>query len=129
MANYLLDSNILVHHLRKQPSVTAMLHQWMATGDLHISVATRTEILAGMRPHEETVTMALLDSLLSLPITAPIADQAGRWIYQYARRGLQLSFADTLIAATAAAHDLTLVTTNARHFPMIEAKIKVKVDK
>jgi len=40
------------------------------------------------------------------------------WIYQYARRGIQLSFPDALIGATALAHGLALVTTNARHFPM-----------
>jgi len=125
MVNHLLDSNILILALRHQPAALDLMDKLRTRGDLYISVATRTEILAGMRPHEETVTMSLLDSLLSLPITAPIADQAGRWIYQYARRGLQLSFADTLIAATAAAHDLTLVTTNARHFPMIETKVAV----
>ena len=118
MADYLLDSNVLIRHLRERPAVTTLLRQWAETGDLVISVVTRTEIVAGMQPHEEAVTLSLLDSLISLPVTAPIADQAGRWIYQYARRGVQLSFPDAIIAATAELHDLTLATTNVRHFPM-----------
>ena len=118
MANYLLDSNILILALRREPTALDLMDDLQAQGDLCISVATRTEVLAGMRPHEEAITMSLLDSLISLPATVPIADHAGRWIYQYARRDIQLSFPDALIAATAVAHDLTLVTTNARHFPM-----------
>lgn len=117
MANYLLDSNVLILALRSETTALDLIDNLQAQSNLYISVATRTEVLAGMHPHEEAITMALLDSFISLPATASIADQAGRWIYQHARRGVQLSFPDALIAATAMARDLTLVTTNARHFP------------
>jgi predicted nucleic acid-binding protein len=123
MTDYLLDTNVLILHFRNRPDITVLLTQWEATGDLYISVATRTEILAGMHPHEERKTMALLDSLISLPVNETIADRAGRLIYQYARQGIQLSFPDAQIAATALQHNLTLVTTNTKHFPMPELQL------
>ena len=123
MADYLLDSNVLILHLRERPEITALLTQWGQEGPLHISVATRTEILAGMRPHEEERTVELLDSLENLPVDKAIADRAGRLIYQYARQGIQFSFPDALIAATALRHDLTLVTTNPKHFPITDLRL------
>ena len=123
MTDCLLDTNILILHFRNRPNVTALLAQWETAGNLYISVATRTEILAGMHSHEEPKTMALLSSLNSLPIDETIADKAGRLIYQYARQGVQISFPDAQIAATAIYYNLTLVTTNTKHFPMPELKI------
>jgi tRNA(fMet)-specific endonuclease VapC len=120
VADYLLDSNVLILHLRERPEITALLTRWGVEGALCISVVTRTEILAGMHPHEEEHTMALLDSLMNLPVDGAIADRAGRLIYQYARQGIQLSLPDALIAATALHHDLALATTNPKHFPIPE---------
>lgn len=120
MADYLLDTNILILQLRGNVRLTQLLTQFSETGDLAISVVTRTEVLAGMHPREEQRTMALLHALISWPLESAVADQAGRLIYQYARQGIQLSLADAQIAATALQHNLTLVTTNAKHFPMPE---------
>ena len=78
-----------------------------------------------MHPHEEARTVELLDAMAALPLDVPVADQAGRLIYRYARQGVQVSFADALIAATALHHDLTLVTTNARHFRMPELRVRM----
>jgi len=123
VADYLLDTNVLILHLRERPEITALLTRWGVEGALCISVVTRTEILAGMHPHEEERTMGLLDSLENLPVDEAIADRAGRLIYQYARQGVQLSFADTLIAATALHHNLILATTDPKHFPSPELQI------
>ena len=119
MADHLLDTNILILALRSDPKALDFLDALDSKKERAcISVATRTEILAGMRPHEEERTMELLDSLENLPLDEAIADHAGRLIYQYARQGIQFSFPDALIAATALHHDLTLVTTNPKHFPV-----------
>jgi len=120
----LLDSNILILALRGRPAALPFLDDLRTQGELSISIISRVDLVAGMQPQEEAATMAFLDSLISLPVTVPIADQADRWIYQYAQPGIQLSFPDALITATAAVHDLTLVTTNARHFPMEGIEIR-----
>ncbi len=122
MADYLLDTNVLILALRGRHVALDLLDVLQRQATLHISVVTRTEVLAGMHPREETRTLHLLQSLESLPITLAIADRAGRWIYQFARQGVQLSFPDALIGATAVRHDLALVTTNTKHFPMSEVQ-------
>lgn len=124
MADTLIDTNLLILALRRRPEAIHLLKRLKAEGELHISIVTRTEILAGMHPSEEGRTMDLLSSLSNLPVDVASADQAGRWIYAYARRGIQLSVPDAIIAATAFAHGLTLVTTNAKHFPMPEASVQ-----
>ncbi len=124
VADYLLDTNILILALRSDLKALDFLDVLDRKRErVCISVATRTEVLAGMRPHEEERTMELLDSLENLPVDEAIADRAGRLIYQYARRGIQLSFPDALIAATALHHDLTLATTNSKHFPMPDLRL------
>ena len=124
MADLLLDTNTLISHLRKRASVTDFLLRWGQRDNLYISVVTRTEILAGMRPNEERETLELLISLSNLPVTSVVADRAGRLIYAAARRGIQTSFPDALIAATALEHDLIVVTTNAHHFEELVVNVR-----
>jgi len=116
MGSYLLDTNVLIQALRRNLRVLDWLDAIRSTHYLYISAVSRTEVFAGMHPHEEQITEELLTSLTSLPVTASIADRAGRTIYQQSRKGFQVSFPDALIAATTLEHNLTLVTTNVRHF-------------
>jgi predicted nucleic acid-binding protein len=123
MRSYLLDTNVLILQLRRHPDITALLTELIATSGAYISAPTRAEVLAGTKPHEESRTFALLNSVVTISVDAVIADHAGRLIYQYARRGIQVAFPDALIAATALLNELTLVTTNIKHFPMPELQL------
>lgn len=122
MPTSLLDTNILIFALRRNTAALDLLERLRQRDDATISVATRAEILAGMRPHEETITMALLNSLRNLVVSDEVADLAGRLIYRLARTGIQLSFPDALIAATAIIQNLAIITTNAVHFVPTGAK-------
>jgi tRNA(fMet)-specific endonuclease VapC len=117
MNKSLLDTNILIRYLRKVPGFLDLLGQ-LEAGGLYISAMTRLEIVRGMCDRECTKTFDLLNSVETVPMTVEIADMAGEFIRSWRSRGVILGDPDAIIAASAMYHNLTLVTTNARHFPM-----------
>jgi predicted nucleic acid-binding protein len=120
MAAYLLDSNILIRHLRNRPGYHALLRRLSQEDDLYISAFTRVEVLRGMRDHERERTYALLNGLLTYPLDQETADRAGELLRTWQARGVTLSGPDAVIAASALQVGATLVTANPRHFPMTE---------
>jgi predicted nucleic acid-binding protein len=120
MPDYLLDSCILIRHLRRHDPTTALLSKLALEGRVGIATISRLEIVEGMREHEREGTIQLLDSLLSYPLDAAIADLGGEFIRRYRVQGITLDKPDAIIGATAISHDLVLVTYNSKHYPMPE---------
>lgn len=123
MSDHILDSNILIRYLRKTAGYKDLLHEIERKGWTYISVMTRLEVVRGMRDRERVDTFDLMDSLETISMTGELADLAGELIRSWRGRGIILSDADAIIAATALQHGLVLVTTNAKHFPMPELVI------
>lgn len=123
MPDYLLDSGVLIRHLRRHQPTTELMTELALEGQLGIATISRTEIVEGMREHERQQTMRLLDTLFSWPLDAAVADLAGSTIRQFRSTGVTLDKPDAIIGATAVLHDLVLVTYNAKHFPMAELKV------
>lgn len=123
MPAYLLDTGILIRHLRNQPNYHELVRRLNQTGDLYISAFTRVEVLRGMREHERERTVALLDGFITQVIDQATADQAGEWIRAWQGHGITLGGPDAVIAASAFYANAALVTTNARHFPMPELTV------
>ena len=118
MPDYLLDSGILIRHLRGQKGYPELTDRLTDEGDVFISVITRFEIVRGMRDREREITFTLLESLDTVVMTSAIADMAGEIIRIGQARGFTFGEADAIIASTAVHHGLALLTTNAKHFPM-----------
>ena len=123
MSDHLLDSGILIRHLRNQIGYPQLIHRLSDEADVFLSSFTRLEVVRGMHERERRKTFGLLDSFKTIPMTADIADLAGELIYSWRKRGVILGDADAVIAASAMQAGLTLVTTNARHFPMPELSV------
>jgi predicted nucleic acid-binding protein len=120
MPDYLLDTGILVCHLRDNKGYVELTEHLTVEGDVFISVITRLEIIRGMKDRERKKTFDLLNSLETIPMDIAIADQAGEFIRSWRIRGITLGIADATIAASALSGGLALVTTNAKHFHMPE---------
>jgi predicted nucleic acid-binding protein len=120
VADYLLDSCVLIRHLRSHQPTTDLLSELALEGQLGIATISRVEIIEGMREHERERTLRLLDALTCYPLDIPIADLSGEFIRRYRAEGVTLDKPDAIIGATAVYHGLVLVTYNSKHFPMPE---------
>jgi len=114
MAVYLLDSGLVIRHLRNDAHAVTLMRQLGRRSRLGVSTVTHTEVFAGMRPHESYATRKLLSRFVAFVVTEEIAQRAGDYLRDYGASGL--SIPDAIIAATATLHALTLVTLNPRHF-------------
>lgn len=119
MATLLLDTSVIIDVLNGKRNRPELLKQLLHQGHLLACCAINvTEVYAGLRAHEETRTMNLLQSLQYLPITWPVARLAGELKRDYGRKGITLATTDATIAAVALYHELSLVTDNLKHYPM-----------
>jgi predicted nucleic acid-binding protein len=119
--NILLDTTVLIDVLRNRRNRRALLAQLIEQGHILATAALNIgEVYSGMRPAEASQTAAFIDNLQCFPITATIARRAGSLRYESSLKGLTLSLADMIVAATALEHSLTLITDNRKDFPIKE---------
>lgn len=119
MAVYLLDTSVIIDALNRKQGRWEMLASLVEGGDtLACSVVTITEIFAGARPKEIPLTERFLDALEHYQLDPQLARAAGLLKNEWAREGRTIGVVDMIIAATALAHNLTLMTDNRKDFPM-----------
>jgi hypothetical protein len=119
----LIDSDILIDHLRKEQSALDYIQQEIDDDSpLFISVISRIEILSGARKGEDETIRSLFDILTSVDVDLAIADEAGEYMRKFLKSHA-LSIGDAVIAATAKEMGMKLVTRNIKHYPMKDVEI------
>ena len=135
MVGFLFDTNLVSEATKDKasPRVTA----WLAainSREAYLSVITASELRAGaeLMPHgarrrrfEQWIAYDILQRFKPniLNVDLSVAESFGRYLAEDRLRGRTTSPVDLLIAATAKAHDLTLVTRNTRDFNHLGVKL------
>lgn len=116
----LVDSDILIAHLRGVPDARSWLREARLRSPLSISVVTVAELTGGMRSAERREVWALLNVMRPEPVTELVARRAGELRRRFRRSHTGIGIADYLVAATALELGAELATLNVKHFPMFD---------
>lgn len=128
MKQAILDTDTISYFFRNHPTVVAKLDEYLLEfGYVHLSVVTYYEVLNGLYYKDAQKQLALFEQFVALNQVIPLHQntaQIAADIYANLRRkGQAIGHNDVLIAATAIANDLVLITNNAHDFGRIEGLV------
>ena len=115
MEKYLVDTTVLVDHLRGKTKASKFLER----DDYLVSAITLAELLQGARNKKEQKIIEELISQLAVSWGNKTINQLAIELIQVYFLKHNLRFLDALIAATALQGNLILVTANTKHFQFI----------
>jgi len=123
---YLLDTNVLIDLSHGVEPAQSTVRGWLASrAEVALCAVQIAEYFSGLGPIARPSHGAFLRAFAHWDISRRAAVQAGAYRSVFPRMGIQVSTPDALIAAVARVHSATLVTRNARDFPLTDVRIRV----
>ncbi len=99
LRRYLLDTTVLIAHLRGESDVTQLLLDLLATGSrLGICCVNVAEVERGLRPQERKRAKVLIERLEYFDTTREAARRAGTYQARLQRQGLTLHTPEAIVA-------------------------------
>jgi len=117
----LLDTTVLVDVIRKEEAALDYIDSTRkAESSLPLSIVTKMELIVGCRDKAEVQKMEkLLADYDVLDVTPLISRKAYELIVRFSKSH-GMAIPDALITATALVENAVLVTSNVRHFSMVD---------
>jgi len=120
----LVDTDILSLFFRGHPQVVNKFDAYLQEYDtINLSIITYYEIVSGLKHRDTQKQLDLFLDFVSqntvLPLTQEAVDISADQYADLRQRGLPIDDIDLLIAGTAMANGLVLVTHNRKHFDRI----------
>jgi len=116
---YVVDTGVLVDHLRARGPATAMFRDALGSGRrVAASVLTRVELRRGTHAPQAAALDALEVIIDWVPVDHEIAAAAARHAETFGCANDAIDVPDYVIAATAERLDATLLTCHVERFPM-----------
>jgi tRNA(fMet)-specific endonuclease VapC len=122
----IIDTDTVSYYFRDQKTgVVAKLDEYLREhGYVYLSVVTYYEVLNGLYYKDARNQLAQFERFAQLnrvlPLTPEVAKRSAEIFADLRGKGTPIGHNDVLIAGTAIAYDLTLVTNNNRHFSRID---------
>ncbi len=123
MANYCLDSNVIIDYLRGNENIIRHMDEARKAGNLlSICPIVYYEIVRGFKianaSKQMEKFMSLYQTLSNLPFDMKVVEKAVEIYAQTHKQMIEDN--DIYIAAISMVNDCTLVTSNIRHFSRVE---------
>jgi predicted nucleic acid-binding protein len=119
-AALLIDTSILIDHLRKPRKDKTIFYRFAQQRELLISAITEFEFSIGATPKNRAYIEKLLAKLPALPFDSTCVKTAAEIYRDLKARNQLISLPDIFIAATALVHGVPLATLNRKHFERID---------
>jgi predicted nucleic acid-binding protein len=119
---YLIDSNAAIDYLRGSLPASGMTFMDGVVNDIpKVSIITKIEVLGfNTTPKAYKILTDFFDDALVLPLSDEVAEKTIEL-----RKNYRIKLPDAIIAATALAYNLTLVTRNVSDFQRIAGLVCV----